>query len=67
MTKIETYVVRNAEGQKIGAWNARSDREAIGRAIAEFAATVRRSQPMPKGMDHLSAKVEAPLEWRFGR
>jgi hypothetical protein len=63
MAKIETYVVRNADGSRIGAWDARSDREAIRRAVSEFAAIVRRSQPMPKGMNSLTAKVEPPLKW----
>jgi hypothetical protein len=65
MAQIQIYTVRNSTGQKLGAFQATNPKQAIIRCITETAQTVRRHQPMPKGMtpSELTAKVEPTIVW----
>jgi len=59
--KIETYTVRNEQGQLIGRYRATSSESAIRAAKDEqlvMCSTFRKSHRMPRGMDELTAKVE---------
>ena len=57
----EFYTVRNEGGQYFGTYRAMTAQDAIARAVRDLAVTAstfRKSQPMPRGLDKLTAKVE---------